>query len=217
MEKRQSIEGQSIFSYESKLTRGLESLYRLFSLNVLFIVTSLPIFTIGIAHISLYDSINKIKECPDSRPLAVFFQSMKTNWRQGLKIGIMEISVSFILLLNRMILNIQTGSFSFILKAFCYGSSLLMVITIWYLVPLSLRRNGKKLIILFRESFLIACIHLPWSFGLLFLSFIIVQLVQINVLMTLAMISVFIVLGFSVVTYIQSVIIESILNKELSE
>lgn len=216
MERKESIEGQSIFSSESKLTNGLESLYRLFILNALFIVTSLPIFTIGIAQISLYDSLTKIKEFPDSRPLLIFLQSIKTNWQQGLKIGLVEILVSFILLIDMMILNAQTGNFSFMLNAFWYGISLLLVITMLYLIPLSLRKTEENIILLFRDSFLIACIHLPWSLGLMFLSFILFQLFQINVLMTMSMLSVFMVIGFSVVTYIQSIIVESILNKELT-
>lgn len=217
MDKKQSIENQSIFISESKVTKGLESLCRLFILNVLFIVTSLPIFTIGIAQISLYNSLKIIKEVPDSQPLAIFIQNLKANWQQGLKIGLLEISVTFILLLDMMILTTQTGIFSFILKAFCYGMSLLLIITMLYLIPLSLRKKEDKMMVLGRDSFLIACIHLPWSLGLMLLSFLIFQLFQSNVLMTMGMLSIFMVLGFSGFTYIHLIIVEKILNKELSE
>ena len=216
MEKKQSVEEQSLFSSESKLTKGLESLYRLFILNVLFIVLSLPIVTIGIAQMSLYDSIKQLKESPDNRPLAVFVQSVKTHWRQGLKIGLLEIFITFIVWLDMMVINTQIGVSSFVLKAFFYGMSLIIVMTIFYLIPLSLRRKKTNLLTLFKESFLIACIHLPWSLGLMFLSMVLLHLFQLNVLMTMALLSLFMVLGFSCVTYIQSMVIEPLLNKELN-
>lgn len=79
MEKKQSIEAKSYFRLESKVVKYIENLYRLFVLTVLFIVTSLPVLTIGIAQISLYDSVKKLKEEPYNHPSSIFIQSVKNK------------------------------------------------------------------------------------------------------------------------------------------
>lgn len=115
-----------------------------------------------------------------------------------------------------MILNTQTGNFSFVLKVIFYGISILMTVIMLYLFPLSLKKKETKIKELCLDSFLLACIHLPRSLGLMALCFTLFQLFQLTVLFTMAMVSLFLVLGFSSFAYIQSIIIEKIIEKELN-
>lgn len=217
MGEKEQVEGQGIFRSESKLTKSLEGLYHLFVLNVFFIIFSLPILTIGMAQTSLCRSITAIREEKDCQPLPLFIESLKKSWKMGLKIGLVELILGLILLTNMFVLQSQVGSLTFLFQAIYLGLGLLVLITCLYVIPLSCRKEEKGLMSLFKDSFLIACLHLPWSLGLLGIALVIFQLFQINVFVTMAMLSVFAVLGFSIVTYIQSLIVEKVLNKEINE
>lgn len=209
-----SKEWFSLFSMDSKVTKAFEKLYFLFVTNILFIFTAMPIITIGIAQTALYSSILKMREEPEAQPMSTYFNNMKTYWKSGLVIGISELIVGGIILFELMLLKAQFGNTAFVIKSLCIGFAFIISIIYIYIVPISLRKK-EKYINMFKDSFLISCLYAPWSLAILSLLFIIVQLFQLNGLTTMMVISFFVVLGFSSFTYVQSIIVERILNKEV--
>ena len=72
-----------IFSYDSKLMRFLAGLADMMLLNVVYLVCSLPVFTMGAAQAGLYTGLKHLQD-PESEGgyIKAFFRGMKTGfWR----------------------------------------------------------------------------------------------------------------------------------------
>lgn len=70
-----------IFSPETRFYRFFETVWELFALNILFILTSLPILTVGISATALCQSVQAMLR--DEKPLSVYFSVWKTDWKQS--------------------------------------------------------------------------------------------------------------------------------------
>jgi uncharacterized membrane protein YesL len=204
--------GNSIFSTDSKLTKSFTGVYNLFILNILFLIGCLPIVTIGIAQSSLYASMLEIKSGSSKAPSKIFFQALQKNWKKGLFIGLIELTAAVVLYADLIIIETGEGQIFLLFKALCYGGGLVLLIIFLYLIPMSIKFD-QSIKVLFKKSFLMACLNLPGSFFLAGIVLVMSQLFQATIVMMMAMVSVFLVLGFSVFTCVQLLIVERFLKK----
>jgi len=72
-----------IFSYESKFSQLLLKLSYACYLNLLWLICSIPIVTIGASTTALYYSCLKIVRDEDSHVAATFFRSFRENFKQA--------------------------------------------------------------------------------------------------------------------------------------
>ena len=71
----------NIFSYESKFMQALMFIGDLIILNVIYIICSIPIFTIGAAQAGLYTALRVLTDPEDdSSPAAAFFRGFKNGF-----------------------------------------------------------------------------------------------------------------------------------------
>lgn len=71
----------NIFSYESKFSQTLMFVADLCILNLLFVLCSLPIFTIGAAQSALYSGIRLLLDPEDDRsPVTAFWKAFRTGF-----------------------------------------------------------------------------------------------------------------------------------------
>lgn len=68
---------------ESKLKRGLDIFGSLFALNICFVFTILPIFTIGAACTAMYSMMYKIQKHDDYTVVKEYFQEFRKNFKKG--------------------------------------------------------------------------------------------------------------------------------------
>lgn len=72
----------NIFSYESKFNQILMFVADLCILNLLFVVCSLPVFTIGAAQAALYSGIRTLVDpADDSSPAKAFWKAFRTGFK----------------------------------------------------------------------------------------------------------------------------------------
>lgn len=75
-----------LFSPETRFYRFFETIWELFALNILFILTCLPIVTVGISATALCQSIQALLR--DEKPLGVYFSVWKTDFKQATAVWI---------------------------------------------------------------------------------------------------------------------------------
>lgn len=73
----------NLFQYDSAFSKGLTRVMDFLMLNVLWIICSLPIVTMGAATTALYYSMIKIVREKDSGIVKIFFHSFFQNLKQG--------------------------------------------------------------------------------------------------------------------------------------
>ena len=66
------------------LGKGLTVVFDLMMLSILFLVASLPVVTVGIAVIALYENVYAVLELRDGIIFKDYLLSLKRNWKQGL-------------------------------------------------------------------------------------------------------------------------------------
>ena len=73
----------NLFKYDSAFSNGLARVIDLLVLNVLWIICSLPVITLGAATTAMYYSMIKIVREKDSGIVKMFFHSFFQNLKQG--------------------------------------------------------------------------------------------------------------------------------------
>lgn len=158
-----------IFDVEGPLFSGLSRLADLFWLNVLFIVCSIPIFTIGASATALYYVTLKMVKNEECYITKSFFRSFKQNFKQGTAIWLIMMAVGGLLLVDYLIMNGTLSDVSAIpdtvrkvILVVLLAAAIVYVFTLRYVFPLLARfDNSVKNTI--RNALLISIRHLPLS------------------------------------------------------
>ena len=89
-----------MFRYESFFGRLMTKIFDLMMLNMLFIITSLPIITIGASLTALYTATLQMAEKNEQSVYKAYFKSFKKNFKQASVLWILLLGFLFILLNN---------------------------------------------------------------------------------------------------------------------
>ncbi len=77
-----------------------EKVLDLVTVNLLFVLSCLPVFTIGIAKISLYQTLFAIKHQRRVPVIRSYAKAFRDNWKIGLQLGSLELIVAGICLFD---------------------------------------------------------------------------------------------------------------------
>lgn len=142
----------------SPLIQWLGKFADLLVLNILTILLSLPILTIGAAVTALYDASWRIVEDEGNIYLS-FFQSFATNFKKATLIWICVISTGLLLCVASYYYEAKASLFFSVMT---YMAWLLWAVTTAWLFPLQSRFENPILITV-KNAFLCAMGHLPRS------------------------------------------------------
>jgi uncharacterized membrane protein YesL len=87
-------------SIDSGLVRGLSTAADFAILNFLFLIASLPVFTIGAALSSLYAMMFKISADREGPVAASFFHEFRKNFKKGALVGCLYLGIGALLAVN---------------------------------------------------------------------------------------------------------------------
>ncbi|MFC0232646.1 DUF624 domain-containing protein [Vagococcus entomophilus] len=110
-----------IFKIDGVLFTTLNRVANLFLLNILFLVSCLPLVTIGTALVALYQVSLKSLEDPQAAVVQLYVTSFKHQWKKGLMIG------TGMLVINSIVASIVY----FTARSFLFLSIPLFVIVAW--------------------------------------------------------------------------------------
>ena len=156
------------FSTDSKLYVFMSKLTDLVKLNILWLVFSIPIVTVGISTIAAYTVTLKMAEGEEGYIGRDFLKAFKENWKQGIPMSFITLLCAWSVYLDFQIYNaVEENAFVFliigIVTAYVFTFSLL------YVYPL-LARYENTILNSLKNSFRIGMKYFLRSLLLLFLS-----------------------------------------------
>lgn len=94
-----------IFEHDSPIMQFLNRFSSLIVLNLLFLFTSIPIFTVGASAAALYDVVFRLDTSREGRTVSAYFHAFRSNFRQSTPVWLV-----FLLLISASCTNIVVFS-----------------------------------------------------------------------------------------------------------
>lgn len=152
---------KSIFSVDNAFVRACERVLDLLILNLLFLLSCLPLVTIGVAKMTLYQVSRDLKICKRLAIVSSYLEAFKKNFRKGLGLGLLELVLSLVCLIDLWFAG-QMGLPKIFSVIFMAGFLLILALFL-YVYPLAqtFKFEGKHL---FKTAFLLSGLQFPWTF-----------------------------------------------------
>ncbi len=198
-----------IFDIESPLMQGMNKIADLMWLNILVLVCSLPIFTIGASVTAAHYVSLKVHRNEESYITKEFFKAFKSNFKQSTLIWLIMMVIiiifagDFYLILNNLI------EMPYFLKVIILAASFAFAFMLMWVFPLQAKFEnsiGRTI----KNAFAVGLMKFPKSFLMLILY----ALPWLVIWLTLRVLPLFLMFGFSVPIYI-SVLLYSKFFKKL--
>lgn len=154
------------FSIDSRLYKVVDKAVSMIKLNILFVVCSLPVITIGAAGCALYDTAMKIAADEEGYILHNFLKVFRSKWRQTLKVWSLLLIAFAGLCMNLLFWTHQQG----IIPEVMTGAVLMLTmlwffLTVYSLALMTRAETGARMTL--RNAAFLAIKHLPKSFYML--------------------------------------------------
>ena len=212
MENKSSQLVKSIFNTDNLFMRICEKILDLVTVNLLFLLSCLPLVTIGIAKISLYETLFEIKGARRVKVTAMYMQAFRKNWKVGLKLGLLELLLVGISLFDLVLFWKQETMLFQMLKATCIGVIIFTSLLFLCIYPLAAKfeMTVKDLL---QTGLIMVSLHFLWFFLMIALLAVIVFLLSSSGFVLLLGFTLFVLVGFAALGFLQLPIMETIFNK----
>lgn len=212
MENKSSQLVKSIFNTDNLFMRICEKILDLVTVNLLFLLSCLPLVTIGIAKISLYETLFEIKGARRVKVTAMYMQAFRKNWKVGLKLGLLELLLVGISLFDLVLFWRQETVLFQMLKATCIGVIIFTSLLFLCIYPLAAKfeMTVKDLL---QTGLIMVSLHFPWFFLMIALLAVIVFFLSSSGFVLLLGFTLFVLVGFAALGFLQLPIMETIFNK----
>lgn len=212
MENKSSQLVKSIFNTDNLFMRICEKILDLVTVNLLFLLSCLPFVTIGIAKISLYETLFEIKGARRVKVTAMYMQAFRKNWKVGLKLGLLELLLVGISLFDLVLFWKQETMLFQMLKATCIG--VIIFTSLLFLCIYSLAAKFEMTVKdLLQTGLIMVSLHFPWFFLMIALLAVIVFFLSSSGFVLLLGFTLFVLVGFAALGFLQLPIMETIFNK----
>lgn len=212
MEKRGSQLIQSIFDTDNFFMRICEKVLDLVTVNLLFLLSCLPIVTIGIAKMSLYQTLFVIKDSRRVKVTATYVQAFRKNWKIGFKLGLLELLIVGISLFDLMLFWRQETLPFQMLKATCIGVIIFTSLLFLCIYPLAVKFE-MTIKDMLQTGLIMVSLHFPWFFLMIALLAAIIFFLSSSGFVLLLGFTLFVLVGFAALGFLQLPIMETIFNK----
>lgn len=212
MENKSSQLVKSIFNTDNLFMRICEKILDLVTVNLLFLLSCLPLVTIGIAKISLYETLFEIKGARRVKVTAMYMQAFRKNWKVGLKLGLLELLLVGISLFDLVFFWRQETMMFQMLKATCIGVIIFTSLLFLCIYPLAAKfeMTVKDLL---QTGLIMVSLHFLWFFLMIALLAVIVFFLSSSGFVLLLGFTLFVLVGFAALGFLQLPIMETIFNK----
>lgn len=153
-----------MFSIEGKFFGTISRLGDLVILNILFLVCSIPIVTIGASITAMYSVTKKMAEEREGYIVRSFFKAFKENFRQSTVMWLILLICGAVVSVDLFICNnlMKAGPLQTLAKGFLLLAFLLIVFMVLYSLTLQCTfENTIKNTL--KNALLISLGHAPWS------------------------------------------------------
>ncbi len=124
-----------IFSIENPVFAFISRVGDMFILSFIWLIASLPIFTIGASTTAAYDCAFKIIRARDTNVFKDFIRSFRSNFRQSTIIFLIMLPIGALIVLDLWFWSQQKGSAAFVMNALSIGVAAIFAVTYLYVFP----------------------------------------------------------------------------------
>ena len=207
---------KAAFDTDNVLMRFSEKVLDIVTANLLFVVSCLPIVTIGVAKISLYQTMFEIKKSRRVPVFKIYIRAFKQNLRLGFQLGLLELGIVLISLLDLYLFWGQAGLAFQVLKAICLGILIFLTLVMLASYPIAARYELTWKEVL-QKGLLLVSFNFPWFFLMLAILFLIVLVLYVSGFTLVLGGSAFLLFGFGLLAFWQTGLIEKLFAKYQSE
>ena len=207
---------KAAFDTDNFLMRFCEKVLDIVTVNLLFVVSCLPIVTIGVAKISLYQTIFEVKTSRRVPVFKTYMRAFKQNLRLGLQLGLLELGIVLISLLDLYLFWEQAGLAFQVLKAICLGILIFLTLVMLASYPIAARYELTWKEVL-QRGLLLVSFNFPWFFLMLAILFLIVMVLYVSGFTLVLGGSAFLLFGFGLLAFWQAGLMEKLFAKYQSE
>lgn len=203
---------RAIFDTDNFFMQICEKILDLMTVNLLFLLSCLPLVTIGIAKISLYQTLFEIKGNRRVKVIRTYTRIFRENWKQGLRLGLLELALVGISLFDLLLFQMQEALPFQVLKAVCFGIIIFTILLSLCVYPLA----GKFLMSfrdLLQTSLVIVSLNFPWFFVMMAVIAALLVIIYSSGFVLLLGFSLFVFIGFAGLALLQLPILEKIFAK----
>ncbi len=201
---------RGLFSYDNPLITILNKIINCIFLSLVWVVFSLPVFTIGASTTALYYTVQKNIKNERGYVWADFWQSFKTNFKQSTLIWLVMLAAAAVFVLDISILKFfgrqgnSAGQFAFIFYILLFLEALYAYFIFSYIARFEIHTKA-----VLKNCVFLMIAHLPKTLGaaaLLFLAGFLVWLIPVLIFLIP-----------SLFTWLISAVLESIYRKYMTE
>ena len=203
---------RNIFNLDGPLFTGLNKFSDLVILNLLFVLCCLPIVTIGASVTALSYVTLKMKDGEEGYVSRSFFKSFKQNFKQATIIWLIMFALALTMFLDFRLMRAYEGALGSAVRVTVYVGALIWLMVFAYVFPL-LARFENTIMAMFKNAILLAIAHAPKTLILLVVMGGSVFLTLWNERTLIWGILVWLVIGFSLISYISSTVLMPIFLK----
>ena len=206
----------NIFNMDNGFFRAMGRLADLMLLNLVFIVCSLPVFTIGASLTAMYYVALKMAANEEGYVFRSFFKSFRQNFKQATIIWIIMLFLGCVLGIDMYILNHSGTTIGTVMLVMVSATTILYAMELIYVFPL-LSRFENKLTTTLRNAFIMAIADFPRTLVMIVIVVGSVILTFWNAYTFWYGLLIWILGGFAIVAFANSYFLKKIFKKYMPE
>ena len=203
---------KAAFDTDNFLMRFCEKVLDIVTVNLLFVVSCLPIVTIGVAKISLYQTIFEVKSSRRVPVFKTYMRAFKQNLKLGLQLGLLELGILLISVVDLSIFWGQTGLGFQLIKAICLGILIFLTLVMLASYPIAARYDLTWKEVL-QKGLLLVSFNFVWFFLMLAIILLIIMLLYLSGFTLVLGGSAFLLFGFGLLAFCQAGLMEKLFAK----
>lgn len=201
------------FNYDNPVWRFIGKFGDLILLNILWLVFSIPIFTIGASTTAVYYVTLKLARDDDGYTIRSFFKSFKENFKQATAIWLVLLAIGAILGVDLYFfarLFTGSGTIKTVMLTVFLALAIVYAAVFMYIFPLQSRffNSVKKT---FFNAFFMSLRHLFRTIGMIVINVALIVMGFVYVVPPVLMI--FMLFGFPILAFINSYILSPVFEK----
>ena len=203
---------KAAFDTDNFLMRFCEKVLDIVTVNLLFVVSCLPIVTIGVAKISLYQTIFEVKSSRRVPVFKTYIRAFKQNLKLGLQLGLLELGIFLISVVDLSLFWGQTGLGFQLIKAICLGILIFLTLVMLASYPIAARYDLTWKEVL-QKGLLLVSFNFVWFFLMLAITLLIIMLLYLSGFTLVLGGSAFLLFGFGLLAFCQAGLMEKLFAK----
>ena len=203
---------KAAFDTDNFLMRFCEKVLDIVTVNLLFVVSCLHIVTTGVAEISLYQTIFEVKSSRRVPVFKTYIRAFKQNLKLGLQLGLLELGIFLISVVDLSLFWGQTGLGFQLIKAICLGILIFLTLVMLASYPIAARYDltWKEAL---QKGLLLVSFNFVWFFLMFAIILLIMMLLYLSGFTLVLGGSAFLLFGFGLLAFCQAGLMEKLFAK----